>query len=114
MERKKLEGPAGTLPAGHTVLMLAGPRGAVTLEAWEDRQFKPIGVLSVHRTEAMYESQAAGPCEFLPEGCCYADQSFTVGYAEAPFILAGYDSAAWVTLLHFYRERIDPEGEDRD
>ena len=111
MKRLKITGPAGVLPAGHTVLLVSGPKGAVTLEAWAD-ETDAHGVLVIHRPEPMHESQRSCPCEYLPDGFCYSDQSFTVGQEEAPSILAGYDARGWVTLLGFYKERIDPDGED--
>lgn len=108
MERVKFTGPAGSVPAGHTVLIIRGPRGAVSLEAWRHAG-EALGVLNIHYPQPMYEGQNEKPCEVLPEGYCYSDCSFHEGFEQAPSILAGYDSYAWVTLLSYYRERIEPD-----
>lgn len=107
MEHRKITGPAGVIPAGHTVLILSGPKGAVTLDAWE-HDGQALGELGIH-VMPRDDAEGAFLCNYLPGGRCWADGSSAIGAEQAPSILAGYDARAWVLLGQFYRERIDPE-----
>jgi hypothetical protein len=105
MDRRKIERRDGSV-----TLVGSGPSGAVTLDAWT-HEGEAHGILSIHRaTWGSSCGELPSGCEYLPEGACFPDQSFTHGREAARLVIAYRDEEAWQVVEEWYRDKIEGEG----
>lgn len=102
---------------GHAHLVLRGPEGAVTLEAWSvpgssqvllDLGLGETGILTIHSLAPQYETHAA-PQECPVLGTCYPDTAFRAGHEAGLALLAGNEGYAWAVVREWYHSRLGGE-----
>jgi hypothetical protein len=96
---------------GHLLLIVRGETqpgetGMVTVEAWE-YEGQQLGVLVLHSTSPMWETQRPAPCPFW--GVCYMDVGYSDGFAAGAYLLAGRTAQAEEIARSWFAARLCPD-----
>lgn len=100
MERQRIDRPDGSV-----ALVVTGPGGAVSLEAWM-YEGSPQGVIAIHYANSFLDDDVRASCDYI-EGGCYTDQNWLHGQEPAEKLLAGDEAAGWAAVEQWYASRIE-------